>query len=381
MSERTIVIIIDALGHSLCLKHGFNPEGLRYRARLRTVLGFSQAALATIFSGRIPSEHGLWMMYSFCDRGGPLKWLSFVPPFLASHRRMVREAVGFYIRRIMRIKSYFSLYDIPVSVLPYLDLPARGDIFAPRGATVWTIFDELSARKEKFRVWDYRVPEQKSFFELEREIVAAEYEFLLLYTPALDAELHRSGCSDDRIKSKLDKYSETLERIVRLVGESGGGRIIVLGDHGICDVEKTIDVVSRVNRLDLRTSEDYLAFYDSTMARFRFFSDRARSGICECLSRISEGMLLGPSELDSLGVGSPDGRFGDIVFLAKPGYIISPSFMGDSRMAAMHGYHPDCEEMYSIIMSNEDLPRGEYSLEEIAFILCPDFGSNRRTES
>jgi hypothetical protein len=89
--------------------------------------------------------------------------------------------------------------------------------------------------------------------------------------------------------------------------------------------------------------DDYLAVYDSTMARFWFFSDRARAQIVEHLHTVPCGGVLSDDELRELGVLFPDRRYGEVVFLLEPGWLLSNSdFNGNGwRPAGMHGYHPD----------------------------------------
>jgi hypothetical protein len=376
--QRTIVLLIDALGFSLCRVHGFAPAGLEHRARFRTVLGFSQAALTTIFSGLMPADHGLWMMYAFREDGGPLRWIKLVPRSVSARRRSLRRLMSWSLRRLSGVQGYFSLYDVPRDVLPYLDLPARGDIFSPGGAApVRTIFDAIARSGVPARIWDYRVAEDRSFAELEEAVGSGRERFLLLYTAALDSDLHGLGSGDERIGRRLEWYRRRIERIAAIARDCGGARVFVLGDHGMCDVTRRIDVMSRLDGAGLSIPSDYIPFYDSTMARFRVFSRNARERIEERLADMPAGRILEPEELRELGVYAADGRFGDLVFLADPGVIISPSFMGEGAVAAMHGYHPNTEDMHSIVVSNEPLPSGEMELAQAAAMLYPGFEPGR----
>ena len=90
MDRGTVVILIDALGHSIARRHGFRPADLPVAARLRTVLGFSQAAIASILTGVMPDRHGLWMMYSFARNGSPFGWLRLVPRGVSAQRLWLR---------------------------------------------------------------------------------------------------------------------------------------------------------------------------------------------------------------------------------------------------------------------------------------------------
>lgn len=376
MRETTIVILIDALGSALAERHGFHPPSLPHRSRLRTVLGFSQAALASIFTGLAPGGHSLWMMYSFARGKSPFSWLTLVPSSVSSKRLWLRRFMRWKLQHIDRVSGYYSLYDVPRGVLPYLDIPARGDIFAPGGAgDAPTIFDELEKSGTARLIWDYRTNEERSFDELEAAVREKRGAFYLLYTAGLDSDLHRHGSRAPAVGAHLDWYRERIERICDAARSAGPANVYVFGDHGMCDVREHIDVMARVDALGLEIPRDYVPFYDSTMARFETRSPRARGELTALLGGQPSGRLLSDDERIALGVAFSDGRFGDLVFLADPGVIILPSFMGRDAVAGMHGYHPDAEDMYSALFSNAALPAREMSICDMAGLMLPGFGA------
>lgn len=376
MNTRTVVILIDALGFSIAEANGFHPSSLPSKARLKTVLGFSQAALASIFTGLKPEEHGLWMMYSFARRGSPFAWLSYLPRGVSTKRLWLRRLIRWNLAHLSRMRGYYSLYDIPREVLANLDLPARGDLFKPRGAgRAKSIFDGLDEESVPHMVWDYRIPEVRAFDELEAAVRGERASFYFLYTAGLDADLHRCGTTTRQVRERLAWYGERIDRIAAAARGSGGADIQVLGDHGMCDVTGSIDIKEPVDALGLDIPGDYVPFYDSTMARFKINSSRARDVLEKLLHGLRSGRILKLDELKGLGVAFADGRFGDIVFLADPGVIILPSHMGSEPVAAMHGYHPDAEGMYSVMFSNRVLPAVDLSLLDVAGIVFPGFES------
>ncbi len=375
MNETTVVVIIDALGFELAERHGFRPPELPHRARLDTVLGFSQAALASILTGRAPDEHGLWMMYSFAAHSSPFAWLGLVPSRVSGRRLWLRRLVRWNLERVHRIKGYYSLYDVPRGILPHLDIPGRSDLFAAGGVPgSTTILDELAARGTPCRVWDYRTDEASAFSALRDALAERRGGFFLLYTASLDAALHRVGSAGDGVAAHLEWYRGKIAEIAAAAAASGGARIFVLGDHGMCDVRARVDLMGEVASLGLAVPGDYVPFYDSTMARFRIRSDRARRLLAGLLGGRASGRLLSADELKTLGVSFADGRFGDLVFLVEPGTIITPSFMGSEPVAAMHGYDPDAPCMPSLLLSNAELPRSEMSIRDVAALVLPGFG-------
>jgi predicted AlkP superfamily pyrophosphatase or phosphodiesterase len=376
MMKSTIVILIDALGFAIAERNGFRPSGLPSKARLETVLGFSQAALASIFTGLMPGQHGLWMMYSFAEKGSPFAWLALIPRFVSARRLWLRRLIRWNLSHACNVRGYYSLYDIPREVLPHLDIPAKGDIFAPHGAGASpSVFDRLEESGVPSLVWDYRMPEREAFDELEEAVRGRKATFYLLYTAGLDSDLHRFGTGAPCIGEHLAWYTDRIERVVAAARNAVDANIVVLGDHGMCDVKSRIDIMRNVEALGLGIGRDYVPFYDSTMARFRIRSQRARDAVGKLLCEQPMGHVMSTSEMVKLGVAFPDGRFGDIVFLADPGVVISPSFMGSEPVAAMHGYDPAEKGMYSMLLSNLALPASEMSICDVARFIRPGFES------
>jgi hypothetical protein len=372
------VILIDALGHSLVRRHRFQPADLPAAARLRTVLGFSQAAIASIFTGVVPDRHGLWMMYSFARSGSPFAWLRLVPRGVSARKLWLRRLIRWNLARVSRVRGYYSLYDVPRAVLPSLDIPARRDLFGPGGGgAAPSVFDRLEKDRVRRMIWDYRCGESRAFDELERAVGSNRASFYLLYTAGLDSDLHRHGTGSPRIRERLAWYEDRIARVAAAARSGGGARIIVLGDHGMCDVRGSVDLMGPIDALDLEIPRDYVPFYDSTMARFSIRSERARSAIGDLLGRAPSGRVLSAAELRDLGVSFPDGRFGDLIYLADPGVIILPSHMGSETIAAMHGYHPDTAEMHSALFTNDEPPAADMALCDVAAFMLPGFDPGR----
>jgi len=125
-------------------------------------------------------------------------------------------------------------------------------------------------------------------------------------------------------------------------------------------VKQRFDLVSEVEATHLSMPKDYLAVYDSTMARFWFFNPNARRGIAERLKTLPGGRIVPDEEQRQLGIWFPDRRYGEIIFIMNPGWLIARSdFNGRGWMpVGMHGYHPDDSYSDAIFLSNRE-PRTE----------------------
>jgi len=268
------------------------------------------------------------------------------------------------------------LYNIPRNVLRYLDLPAKGNLFVPGGVErVNTVIDELAQRGSRIFVRDYHTPEVSAFEQLEEALVKEEADFYLLYTAELDADLHKYGTRHENIDAHLKWYSERLEALLSI---NKNIRLLVFGDHGMCQVSDTIDIKDKIESLGLRIPEDYIPFYDSTLARFKVYSKKAEREITDILSDLQSGTILDDIEKQKLGIYFADNEYGDIIFLLNAGKIILPSYMSESPVAGMHGYHPDNECMYSSMFSNVDFKVSDGSIMDIADFILPGFISGKR---
>ena len=98
----------------------------------------------------------------------------------------------------------------------------------------------------------------------------------------------------------------------------------------------------------------FLAVYDATMARFWFFSDRARQVITSLLASLPCGRVLDDAELERLGILFPDRRYGEVIALLDPGWLLASSGFNGSRWrpAGMHGYHPDDADSDGVFLAS-----------------------------
>jgi len=134
-------------------------------------------------------------------------------------------------------------------------------------------------------------------------------------------------------------------------------RLTIFSDHGMANCDRLLDLRARIEPLGLRMGVDYAVVYDSTMARFWFFYERARVLVTECLEGVAEGRILPDSELEELGTLFPDRYFGEVIFLVEEGVLIVPSHMGERPIRAMHGYHPDARHSDASLLTNySDVP-------------------------
>src|SRR6185436_1371967 len=174
-----------------------------------------------------------------------------------------------------------------------------------------------------------------------------------LYWPDLDGVLHRVGNLSPEVPAKLNAYEPWLaELMAKALQHYEKVSLTIFSDHGMANCDVLLDLRAKIEPLGLKMGVDFAVVYDSTMGRFWFFNDRARTLVTARLREITNGRILPDAELEKLGTLFPDRYFGELIFLADEGVLIVPSHMGERPIRAMHGYHPDAPHSYASLLTN-----------------------------
>src|SRR6185436_3996712 len=130
------------------------------------------------------------------------------------------------------------------------------------------------------------------------------------YTAELDAALHHEGSGGAGVRARIARYGALIDRLARPRAGALAPWIYLVSDHGMVDVRSTVDVMGRLVRLPVRWPRDYLAFFDSTMARFWWKGEPGRSAVMNALAAEPGGRWLGDGELGQLGALFPGREYG-----------------------------------------------------------------------
>lgn len=353
-----VVVLVDALGWTLAGHDPAFAPRLTERRPFATVLGFSSGALPTAFTGRSPREHGRWLMYRRAADGGVFRgfeWLRLLPERVRRSWRLTRWLTAWVEHR--GVRGYFNLYDVPRADLAEFDLPERDDIFVPGGLPCESLWDVLERRRVPWRGWNWRTSEATARTEALECLERGQHDLLFLYSASLDAQLHHQGSRGAGVRASLGTWSAWFDAAAAAAARGGREAWLYLcSDHGMVDVTASVDVMGRLEALPWRPGRDYLAFFDSTMARFWWRTPAARAAVLAELAREPRGHWLTPADLAREGADFADHRYGDDLFLLEPGALLVPSYMGRAPVAAMHGYAPSHPDMAGVLAANRPLP-------------------------
>ncbi|MDD2682598.1 MAG: alkaline phosphatase family protein [Candidatus Cloacimonetes bacterium] len=369
MKKLTMCVFIDALGWEIYRKYGFLTQLAPNSRRLKTTFGFSSAADPSILTGRYPDEHTHWSSFIYDPANSPFKWMKVwakLPPIIFDRWR-----VRHYLSRVIKAShlwtGYFELYSVPFRYLPYFDYLEKRDYFVPGGILATdTIFDWCVQKGIEYYCSNWRESEENILLANKKKISEAKIKFCYVYLPKLDGIMHNYGPFSEATQAKLKslemQISDLFSYASRIYDDVS---LYVISDHGMAPVHDSFDLMPLINSLPYEYGKDYIAFYDSTMARFWFFNDQARSAIISLLGTLECGSIVDQEEMKQLRVWFPHDRFGQLYFLMNEGILLNPSFMGLKPIPGMHGYHPDADHSYSIMLSNRTIAQDVQSITDI----------------
>ena len=155
------------------------------------------------------------------------------------------------------------------------------------------IFDFLTERNICHHVSAPEKPEPDNLAALIKDIEAETIDFAFLYWAGLDGLLHMVGNQSPQVPAKLRVYEQWIDQLLAAARRHYGEvRLYIFSDHGMANCDRLLDLKAKIEPLDVEMEKDYVVVYDSTMARFWFFNDRARQLVTETLQQVPQGRIL-----------------------------------------------------------------------------------------
>ncbi len=367
MKKLSLFIFIDALGWEVLRERNFLEAELPHRKKLRSVFGYSSACVPSILSGKLPKDHGHWSFYYAEEDNSPFKWLQWLRFMPLQNRGRVRHLMSRLLQKVKGWTGYFQLYNMPFKFIDRFDYCEKRDLFAPGGMNKGRqIFEDLAANGIPYHVSDWRVGEDQNIESLRQSISNDQPQFAFLYMAAMDALLHQVGKESSEVDKKLDWYEQQLRALFAHARDVYSDvDIFICSDHGMATVTETVNLMANVESLTSEFGKDYLAAYDSTMARFWFKNGYARQEIAGMLKQQRCGRILSEAELKSLGCDFDNHQYGELIFLLDAGKIICPSHMGETPVTGMHGYHPDDPDSDAVLLSSKPVDLRIHGINDI----------------
>lgn len=372
-----LFVFVDACGWEIIKNDPFARDFAPNRRKLDSVFGYSSACVPSILSGRWPDEHRNWCYFVYDPKHSPFKFLRGLRwlPAKVTSRRIFRRWLSKFVKVQLSFRGYFDLYNIPFKHIADYDFTEKKSPLQPGGMNRGpNIFDFLERRKISYHVSAPQKTELQNLNALISDIRRENINFAFLYWPALDGLLHSVGNQSPQVGEKLRGYEKWIRELMAVAEEHYAEvRLYIFSDHGMANCDELLDLKAKIEALPLRMAKDYSVVYDSTMARFWFFNERAREQITAALQNVPRGRILPESELKAMRAPCEDGYFGELIFLANEGVLIVPSHMGERPIRGMHGYHPQAPQSYAMLCTNQpEIPEEIAGITDIYRLMTRD---------
>jgi hypothetical protein len=344
----TIAVLIDALSWDALDASRLLADRRACCKRLRTILGFSSAAVPSILTGQLPRTHGRWSYLYYDPDRSPFGWTR--PARLAGpltrhplvDNPLLKRMVSRWTARRRGYDGYFPVYDFPLQHLHLMDHCSKVWDFKPAAFACPSIVDILQRAETPAEFLTYPLPEEQIFADCQAGLEAGRARLYFLYLTAIDALGHAHGPVGAPILERLTWYDARLRQLLA-AGERAGYDVdlYLFSDHGMVKTTHTSDLRRQIEAAGPRFGRDYVAVYDSTMARFWYLNPDCRPIIEERLHADGCGRILTADEKTRYGVDFAGDRFGETIYLLSSGIVFHPSHMSRRVLTAMHGFDPD----------------------------------------
>ncbi|MGE5603990.1 MAG: alkaline phosphatase family protein, partial [Nitrososphaerales archaeon] len=273
--------------------------------------------------------------------------------------------------RDTRLRRWASPAWIPLPLLPRFAFASTGTMDEPGFLPSATVFDRVRAAGGTWYL--HAMPTYRVAAALVQDRFVNEFDghesYAFIHIGDLDRTGHHYGPWSAERKSALRRVDRVLSQIIAHAQACARQvDVLILGDHGMAQVERTVDVRPAIGRLTARgLTFDY--FIDATLFRCWSRDTAVLHAIGDEFDRIPG--LTRVSEVEALryGLCYRHSRFWDACWQAEEGLVFTPNFHNShERLLGMHGYLPECRDNRSaFVLSSARLParlRGQ-SLHEV----------------
>lgn len=237
-----------------------------------------------MWTGTYPQTHGYWVYWGLSkeERRKNERILSIFEVFPKGKARILaRHIFRYFLMKANNPAQAWFMPSLPDELQPYFSrcgVDFHPDTYAGLAPSM---FDKLRDSGIKYRWRESHSLEPSDFQPV---LVPTGEKFVeVISITNLDKVGHAAGPSGRKTQKEVQRIDRFVREVVsnysRVVEDLN---VVLLSDHGMANITKKIDIKGELDKLPLRHGEDYLGFYDSTMARFWIF----HKALKECSERL-----------------------------------------------------------------------------------------------
>ena len=369
MKDKVIMLFMDAFSSKYLKKH-LCPTMCKlsqehFFSEIEPMFAF-QGIGATIFSGAWPNTTRVWADYVLGENE-TFKNSLLLQKLVELTDMVPNDRICLYIRyslfKLWRKKYVGTQAGIPAKLAKYFATKLRKK-YSDEDCLVQlkTIFDVI---RENGMDYDYLTPSARTERK-ETELLCNKLRnnsiptLTLLHLSSLDGVGHSHGPISYEVEKTVERTDVEVTNILEASRVSGDDiHVVIFADHGMSTVRQHLNVWKILHDLPLTLVRDYLVFLDSTMARFWFFTPRARRYIEEAFEDVECGQILDTDQRQHLHIDKLGEEHGEMIFALDDGAVIYPDFFrrhGPPR--GMHGYMTPQDNPILLVCSPKSNGRG-----------------------
>jgi hypothetical protein len=364
MEKLVLFFYIDALNSSF-----LTPSTMPFLSELpknnfrtlENVAGYSYAIQSCMLSGKYPDETNNWLPCFYSPENSPLLFniLGKVTPFSVLDKLPKFRNLALKIVRRCTLKEGVQSNNIPFSVINKMALYPY--YYMCELPYIQGINESMEANGAEFMYVGPPAIKSQIYTQLIRDIEASNHasRFILAYDDKLDMLGHAFG----PYSVECVRYAQSLDLVLftvyqKLKRQFGLNFLCVFfSDHGQCEQTFTRDILADFYKNGLKLGKDYGCFVDATLALFWCENSTAKEKILQILGILKKhglGTVLNEDLRERYHLNFSDNRYGEIIFVLKPGGTFFPNFFSSfGTMKGLHGYLPEQDVQKAFLISDK----------------------------
>jgi predicted AlkP superfamily pyrophosphatase or phosphodiesterase len=352
----TLLVLLDALRGDYLTEEDapffgqIRDQGLT--APLRPTFGFEPDG--AFLAGLYPDEGDGGAHYWRAPETSPFRWIGPLAPVLkfcpnGLMEQAVRRGLSWVTRKTTAY-AFDTVAMIPFGLLPQFS-PVRPTPEVKGAADLFALCTARGIPWVSHRHPWFKTDAAAGVRRLQ-QLIRPPVRFAFWYVSDLDKAGHRYGPLSPECRAAVRRVDEAARTLVsHLRGLYAHLDLVVMGDHGMVQVEGTVDVQQALASAGLGPGPELLYFLDSTMARFWFREGTVEERVMAVLRNLPGGAVLEQEDRDRYHLNYRHNRFGDLIYLADLGRLISPNFyQGREMVRGMHGYRSEEPQQQSLVL-------------------------------
>jgi hypothetical protein len=296
----------------------FIYESLKSYPWVRVINIPSTDEFPTLLTGAYPSEHGMWGVRIKHDPYQSLisKFIDKLPDIITTTTQCLLHL----------FTSSFDLPSIPPSRRRFFEiLKTQHDKHYKKADNLLKIgglqscFGVVGRNQSNYIYSRSTDPIKK----LITKLASGNYNLEILQLYSADLMQRWNMHNTERILN----YYGIVDRFIEILYEKCKAKSIIFtlySDHGYDEITSFINISDLLQKLDL-SQEEYKYFIEVSIARFWFYTERARIKISEMLRGLENTSYFSFLDLHKYNLSFPDSQYGEAFSMTHPGYIFFPN--------------------------------------------------------